>query len=286
MQTLGWLRSRRTRPARRTRFCGVAAQQPVFVHHDHAEAVAGFQEFGRGRIMRGAIGIAAHVLEPLHAEILQAVRQGRADARVVLVIAGALEDVRLPVQEKSLVGIEGHSANAERGLGGVEHSAARFDGCDAAGTSWAFRATTGWVPRPWRSAAFLWLSGRRGGPTFSSVATVLSVGRDDLALHDDLGRCALCVQQAGLNMNRGRALRHVIPELAEDEGAVRRHGDGSGLHQPHMPVDAGPLVEPALGLRGIHLDRERVLPAAISHIRNVIPETAVAAFLPAQAPPV
>jgi len=45
------------------RYCGIATQQAVFVHHQHAQPVAGFEQLGRRRIVRGAIGIAAHLLE-------------------------------------------------------------------------------------------------------------------------------------------------------------------------------------------------------------------------------
>jgi len=69
---------------------GVTAQQAVFVHHQHAQPVAGFEQLGRRRIVRGAIGIAAHLLEPGNAEILKLVGHGRAHARVVLMVASAL----------------------------------------------------------------------------------------------------------------------------------------------------------------------------------------------------
>ena len=82
----------------------IAAQQPAFVHHQHAEPVAGIEQFRRGRIVRGADGVAAEFLQFLDAEILQRIRQGRADAGMVLVIAGAFKFVMLAVQQKSLVG--------------------------------------------------------------------------------------------------------------------------------------------------------------------------------------
>ena len=39
------------------------AQMPVFVHHQHAQLVAGVQQFGVGRIVRHAPGIVAHLLK-------------------------------------------------------------------------------------------------------------------------------------------------------------------------------------------------------------------------------
>jgi hypothetical protein len=105
----------------------VTAEQPVFIHDQHAEAVAGFEQFRRGRIVRSAIGVAAHLLQLRDAEILQRVRQRRAHAGMVLVIARAFENVRLAVQQKSLVLVECHGADAELGFLAVNHFAVRFN---------------------------------------------------------------------------------------------------------------------------------------------------------------
>src|ERR1039458_1305909 len=51
-----------------------------FAHHQHAELVAGVDEFGGGRIVRCPVGIGAHVLQALDAVILDAVGQRSADA--------------------------------------------------------------------------------------------------------------------------------------------------------------------------------------------------------------
>ena len=94
---------------------GVAAQQPVLIHDQHAEPVAGLEQFGRGRVVRGAIGVVAHLLEAGDAEILEPVGQGGAHAGMVLVVAGALEHVRLAIQQETFVGIERDRADAEFG---------------------------------------------------------------------------------------------------------------------------------------------------------------------------
>ena len=52
----------------------------------------------------------------LHAEFLQRIRDGRADAGVVLVIAGAVNPVRLAVQQKAFVRVEADGADAEHGF--------------------------------------------------------------------------------------------------------------------------------------------------------------------------
>ncbi len=53
----------------------IAAHQPALVHDQHAEPVAGIEQFRRGRIVRGADGVAAEFLQFLHAEFLQRIRE-------------------------------------------------------------------------------------------------------------------------------------------------------------------------------------------------------------------
>ena len=84
------------------------------VQHQHSHAVAGVQKLRRRRIVRGAAGVRAHPLQPLQPVGLNAVRNGLAHARVVLVVAGPLDLHRLAVQEEPLVRIEAHGANAKR----------------------------------------------------------------------------------------------------------------------------------------------------------------------------
>ncbi len=88
----------------------------ALVHDDHAEAVTRFEQFRRGRIVRRAIGVVAKLLQLCNAEILERIRQRSADACHVLMIAGAFKNVRLAVQEKSFVLVEGEGADAELGF--------------------------------------------------------------------------------------------------------------------------------------------------------------------------
>ena len=80
----------------------IAAHQPALVQDQHAEPVADIEQFRRGRIVRGANGVAAELLQFFHAEFLQRIRDGRADAGVVLMIAGAVNLVMLAVQQKAV----------------------------------------------------------------------------------------------------------------------------------------------------------------------------------------
>jgi hypothetical protein len=107
-----------------TRMERIAAQQPAFIHDQHAKAVARLKQLRRGRIVCGPVGIAAHLFQLRHAKILKSIRHGRANAGVVLVIARALDDVGLSVQKESLVRVESHGANAEFRLHSVRDLAA------------------------------------------------------------------------------------------------------------------------------------------------------------------
>ena len=69
----------------------------------------------------------AHLLQLLDAEVLQAIRQRRADAGVILVIARALDLHRLAVEEEALVGVEVNRADAERRLVAIDRARRRSD---------------------------------------------------------------------------------------------------------------------------------------------------------------
>ena len=66
--------------------------------------------------MGGAEGITTHLLQLADAVVLNGVRQGGADAGVVLVIAGALDLDVLAVEENPLLRVDGDGAYAEGGL--------------------------------------------------------------------------------------------------------------------------------------------------------------------------
>ena len=53
------------------------AQQAVSSMHQHAQAVAGVEQLRRGRVVRRAVRVAAHLLEPRDPEALQRVGQRR-----------------------------------------------------------------------------------------------------------------------------------------------------------------------------------------------------------------
>ena len=59
---------------------------------------------GVGGLCERANGVAAEFLQLVNAEFLQRIRNGRANAGVILVIADAVDRVRLAVQHETLFG--------------------------------------------------------------------------------------------------------------------------------------------------------------------------------------
>ena len=83
-------------------FRGIA-QPAVFVHDDHAQPVAGVEQFGSHRLVRKAEGVAAHFLELFDLVIVHPVGQRHAEAGEILVVARPLDFEGLAVEEKSPV---------------------------------------------------------------------------------------------------------------------------------------------------------------------------------------
>ena len=90
-------------------------------HHHEAHLVAEFHELGRGHIVRGADGVAAHLLQ--ERELVAqggAVDRGAERAQVV-VVAHALDLPQFSIQVESLLGDEIDGADTEAGLIFVDH---------------------------------------------------------------------------------------------------------------------------------------------------------------------
>ena len=69
--------------------------------------------------------------------------------------------------------------------------------------------------------------------------------------------------------------------LGGGQRAPLLHVDRSGLDQPHVPVDAGALIEPAVAQSRIHPDQQHVRSAGQGEIGQVEAERIVAAAVPA-----
>ena len=89
---------------------GRRVEVSILVHDEQTEPVGGLEKLGRGRIMGGAVGVGAHLLQPANAEIPERGGHGHAHARMVLVVAGAFELEWTVVEEKAQLGIEAYGA--------------------------------------------------------------------------------------------------------------------------------------------------------------------------------
>ena len=125
--------------------------------------------------MRGAHGIATHLLQDSNAECLHAIGQRRAHSGVILVIARALNLHGLSVQEEAMVRIELHGPHSERYALGIANLISGLDSHDRRveirvaidhNAAWSIVAVAVNVPVP--STATCWAGA-------SAAATVLPV---------------------------------------------------------------------------------------------------------------
>ena len=103
---------------------GIRRHHARLVKHQHAEIVAGIEQCGRRWIVRGPQSIRPHLDELPHAVVLHRVGQRRAQARVVLVIAGAFHFDWLAVEQQAFLGIDLDGANAKNRFVAIDHIAA------------------------------------------------------------------------------------------------------------------------------------------------------------------
>ena len=98
---------------------GGFTQRPTvegFIHNQHSEAVAHIQQFGRGRIMASANGIAAHPLQEFHLPLQSPGVDCRAQRAQIMVIADALQRHAFAVQKKTIIRRELNRADAKWGF--------------------------------------------------------------------------------------------------------------------------------------------------------------------------
>ena len=256
---------------------GAGAHVARLAHHHHAHAVAGRHPFGRGHVVRGAHGVAAHALQHAHAERLQLVRQRRAHARVVLVVAGALDLQGFAVEEEATPGIERRRADAERELLGIARGAIdnhldqrrvemRFVGRPEHGRGYARGRPA--IRRRMRGDR---LRGRR------RLRHHAAGGIRDAPLDRRMdGLPALVLDHRGQFKRSRIALdgrtHHAFP-------AAEVHGVQLG--QPDVAVDARALVEPAVAEAGVDAQGDDVPAAVVEEIAEVEAERRVAVVVPA-----
>ncbi len=123
---------------------GVRRHHARLIEDQHAELIAGLQQLWSGRVMRGADGVTAHLLQLANAVVLHGVGHGDADSGVVLVITGPLHLDGLAVEKEALLRIELERTNAEGRLIAIDDFAVRFNLGDQRVEISLLRATIGW----------------------------------------------------------------------------------------------------------------------------------------------
>ena len=123
MMTHGWLRSRLTialRSLRSSALVPLGVLVPSASPRCRVSSITSipcrshaFKERGRDGVVRGSVGVAAHLLQLLDAPVEDRVGNRDAHAREVLMVASALDLDVLPVEEETPLRIEAKGAHAE-----------------------------------------------------------------------------------------------------------------------------------------------------------------------------
>ena len=258
---------------------------PVLVHHQQSQPVAGIEQLWRGRVVRRAVGVAAHVLEAAHAKLLHGIRHGHADAGVILVVAGAEQLQRAAVEEEALVGVEAERANAKRRVAGVYDLVAHADLS-------VQRVQRGAVHVPELRARELHVLLRLEvhplrEPELEQPAGGFLPARVEHGAMDLTDRLLVgLIDDSRADRDVRPAGTRLVVEGRSDERAPVPDVQRRGLRQPHVAVDARALVPPALDVGGVDAHRQHVLATVVRHIADVEVEARVAAAVVADAMPV
>ena len=229
-------------------------------------------------MVRRAIGVHSHFLQPADAEGLQRVGQRDPHAGMVLVIVGSM-DLDVPAVEKeTMIGVETDGTNAKGRLVTVHH-------CTAGADRRNEPMECGRLERPEprmrdvkRAGKFARAPRRERQRAHRTGGDHLAIGIQD-ALLDIEGRSFDAIvgdRRARTDIGRG------LPHLGGYVRAPLRHVQRRGFGQPDMPVDARPLIEPPLLHRGVHPDGNDIVAAVIEIVGQFVTETGVSAGLAAE----
>ena len=229
----------------------VGRHPPGLVDDHHAQRVAGIQKLGRGGIMRGAIGVAAHALELFDAPVLKTVGKRRTDTGMVLMATGAFQLDGLGVQQEATGGVEHGGADTEGLLDAIDQPVTDTDlGDQAIEVRCLDRPECRLIPGQRRHSLAVGpgIQSRLG----SSPGDGNSVHADDTRIdHAGRGRIRLILQS---DRHAGGGARS--DRLRSDQHAPLRHVDWIGGHQPDVPIQACTLIEPAFAQRGVDPHRQ------------------------------
>ncbi len=257
---------------------GARAHQPVLVDHEHAQAVAGVEQLGRRRVVRGAIGVAAHLLEAARCETPAARRASPTPTPAwswwLLV---PLSLTCLPLRKKPAFGSKrivrmpnGRRRAIDDAPAGVRQR--RHE-----------RVEVGVLERPERGS---------GSDSVSSISLEPPGASDELRSRGARRRTSPPVderlQRVGRSPARARRCatcratgtsRRPLVDLRAHPRAVGGDVQGRGLRQPDVAVDARALVVPALLQRGVDAHRDDVVAAVVEVVADVVARAEVAARL-------
>ena len=251
---------------------GIRRHHARLVKHQHAQLVAGVQQLRRGRIVRGPQRIAAHLLQLADPVVLHRVGQRSAHAGVVLVVAGAFHFHRASVQQESLLRVELHRANAERGPVAVHRLAAHPHlGHQRVQVSLLQRPQQRLVQSHLLRAGLLPSGCGNKHRSRDRLAHLFAGG----VQHRGHDACILRRQAVVIQFRADAESRGAGPYLRFDKSPPLLHVHRVVLHQPHMAIDARSLVKPAVARRGVHAHQQHISAVGIGKVRHVEAERIV-----------
>ena len=225
---------------------GPAIEQ--FVHHEKSHAVAQIEELGGGRIVRGADGVDADLLERFEPPFPDAERHGRAEGAAIVVETDALDFEILSVEPEAGGGLEPELANAERRHIVVKRSAALADFDDGAVKHWTVKVPELRILDADVLLEIRGFTGRNGLGHCLGGLYGFVIGSNDGGLHRYLSRGVGLVDHCGLHMDHGL----VGFDLGRgDERAPLVDVDRVGCYQANVAINARPAVPARSRLSGI-----------------------------------
>jgi hypothetical protein len=244
---------------------GIGGHHAGFIEDEHAELVAGIEQFRGGRIVRRAQGVAAHFLELADAEVLHRVRDCGAHAGMVLVIAGSFQLDDFAVEEETLDGVELHGANAEAGLVAIDDFAACLEfGDQPVEVSFFERPLCRLVQLNFLFIGLFFADGNGCGRACGStdgLAGWIENGGDDA--HGLDGGAAI------VDLGADGEVGIAGTDIGLYECAPLPDVNGIGLDQPDVTVDSGTFVKPAIAGSGIDAHQQHVSAAGRGKVGEI-----------------
>ena len=252
---------------------GLAAPPAIerLVHHHHAHAVAQIQPFGGGRVVAGADGVAAHLLENRDLAPQGADIDGRAQGAQVVMVAHAVQRHALAVEQKAVGRREFNRPNAERRFIAIHQFPVLLDGSHHHVAVGRFKA-----PQAGLFDGGLALGG--GRLARGDLQAVRGRGGDGTAP----GPIGPQLENLILDSHGGGGLRFIIHADGHvDFGGAGLHArgghinapvrdvDGSGLDQPDIAIDAAARIPAGGAFRVVKTNGDDVVRAEFERLCQI-----------------